>query len=150
MHGAFGKYQAFRRGIVFCKYSLDIHAFRQERRFCPCNYPLRLRYHVHCYQRGVDGCRQPGSVGQFQHTFASAVRIPLLFVRDINFEYKASGFGNGAKHSAFGDITSRLLLHIENNTVAFYLYGNDCMVAISQSVLFFTFYPVKYISGFHP
>lgn len=78
------------------------------------------------------------------------MRIPLLFVRDIYLEYEASGFGNGAKHSAFGDIASCLLLHVEDNTVTLRFYGNDCMVAISQSVLFFTLYTVKYISGFHP
>ena len=78
------------------------------------------------------------------------MRIPPLFVGNINLEYEASGFGNGAKHSAFGDITSRLLLHVEDNTVALCLYGNGRPVAAAQSVLFFTLYTVKYISGFYP
>ena len=78
------------------------------------------------------------------------MRIPLLLVGDINLEYEASGFGNGAKHSTFSDITSRLLLHVEDNAVTLRFYGNDCMVAISQSVLFLALYTVKYISSFHP
>ena len=78
------------------------------------------------------------------------MRILPLFVGNVNLEYEASGFGNGAKHSAFGDITPCLLLHVEDNAVTLRFYGNDCMVAISQSVLFLALYPVKYISGFHP
>ena len=98
----------------------------------------------------MDGCRQAGSVGQVQHTFASAVRIPPLFVGNVNLEYEASGFSNGAKHSTFSDITPRLLLHVEDNAVTLRFYGNGCMAAVSQSMLFLALYPVKCFSSFYP